>query len=252
MIKDLIVNDINDCVFLNNNSSVYFNGSVWDTRNCGQCEIIGLLEKHRGYHIFLVKFKDGTMIKARHTNIKNGTINNPYYKNICGVACSGRVEKVSENFLYKHWQQMIYRCYDENHIKYKDYGGRGIKVDDNWLCFEYFLNDIQKLENYELLKNGRYYQLDRKNNDKNYSLANCHIVTAKENSRNRRSNVFIRVLKDEKPIDIGYLMDISYKYHIDKNTIKRRARNGLSIYGLNFQFATKKEYEDEKNKRRVG
>lgn len=251
MIKDLVIDNINNCIFLTNDSSIYSNGSIWETRNCGQCEIIGLLEKHRGYHVFLVKFNDGTLIKARHTNIKNGTINNPYSKNICNVACTGRIENVSKNFLYEHWKQMIYRCYDENHIKYKDYGGRGIKVDDNWLCFEHFLKDIETFDNYELLKNGRYFQIDRKDNNKNYSLNNCEIVTAKENSRNRRSNVFIKVFKDGCLIDIGYLTDISNKYNLARTTIKRRVKNKSIVNGVEFQFTTRMEYEDEENKRRI-
>lgn len=251
MIKDLIVKDINDCIFLNNDSSVYYNGSIWDTRNCGQCEIIGLLEKHKGYHIFLVKFKDGTLVRARHTNIKNGTINNPYSKNICDVACTGRVENVSKNFLYEHWKQIIYRCYDKTHIRYKDYGGRGIKVDNRWLCFEYFLNDIQLFDNYKILQNGRYYQIDRKDNNKNYSLENCKISTAKENSRNKRSNVFIKVFKNNTLIEIGYLTDISNKYNLARATIKRRIKSKSVVDGIEFQFATKEEYENEKNERRI-
>lgn len=252
MIKDLIVNDINDCTLLNNDSSVYFNGSIWETRNCGQCEVVGLLEKHKGYHVFLVRFNDGTLVKARHSNIKNGTVNNPYSKNICGVACTGRVENASKNFLYEHWKQMIYRCYDESHIRFKDYGGRGIKVDDNWLCFEYFLNDISLLADCELLKNGRYFQIDRKNNNKNYCLDNCRIVTARENSRNKRSNVFIKVFKENILTEIGYLTDIADKYNLARITIKRRIKSKSIIDGIEFQFATRKEYEHEKIKRRIG
>lgn len=104
MVKDLVIDNIHECILLNNKSTVYYNGSVWDTRNCGKCEVVGLLEKHKNYYVYIVKFDDGTLIKARHTNIKNGTVNNPYSKNICGIACTGRVENVSKNFLYKHWQ----------------------------------------------------------------------------------------------------------------------------------------------------
>lgn len=252
MIRDLIIDDVNECIFLENKSSVYPNGSVWNTRNCGQCKVVGLLEKHKGYYIFLVEFNDGTLVKARHTNLKNGTINNPYSKNICGVACTGRVKDASKNFLYEHWKQMIYRCYDENHIRYYDYGKRGIKVDDKWLCFEYFLNDISLLDGCELLKNGRYFQIDRKNNNENYSLENCRIVTAKENSRNKRNNVFIKVFKNNDLVEIGYLTDISDRYNLARTTIKRRTQTKSIVDNIEFQFATRKEYEEyETNKRRV-
>ena len=248
MIKDLIVDNINDCIFLNNDSSVYFNGSVWETRNCGQCEIVGLIEKHKSYHIYLVKFNDGTLIKARHSNIKNGTINNPYSKSICSVACIGRVKNASKNFLYEHWKQMIYRCYDKSHLRYKDYGGRGIRVDDRWLCFEYFLSDIMFFDNYKLLKDGRYFQIDRKDNDKNYSLDNCRIVTAKENSRNKRSNIFIKAITNNQIIKIGYLTDIANEFNLARRTIKNRITSKSIVDDIEFQFATREEYKREKNK----
>ena len=45
---------------------------------------------------------------------------------------------------HNSWRAMKGRCYDENNIQYKDYGGRGIKMDD---CFrEDFLSFSLKLE----------------------------------------------------------------------------------------------------------
>lgn len=252
MITDLVIDDISKCNLLENKSSIYYNGSIWETRKCGKCEIVGLLEKHNNYHVYIVKFDDGTLIKARHSNIKNGTVNNPYSKNICGVACSGRIKSVGNNFLYKHWQQMIYRCYDKKHISFKNYGARGIKVCNRWLCFEYFLNDITNMEGYEKLKNGHLYQIDRIDNNENYSLNNCHIVSCKDNSRNRRNNVFIKVKRNGVIEDIGHLIDISNKYNLSRTTIKRRIRNKSIINGLEFLICERKEYEEyETYKRRV-
>lgn len=78
------------------------------------------------------------------------------------------------------WLSMIQRCTNKNHRAYKDYGGRGIKVCDRWLkSFENFLEDMgERPENTEI---------DRDNNDGNYEPSNCKWVTAKNNSRNRRS-----------------------------------------------------------------
>lgn len=243
MIKDLVIDNVDKCNFLNNESTIYYNGSVWNTRNCGKCKVIGLLEKHKGYHIFAVEFDDGTIIQARHTNIKQGTIDNPYYKKICNVACTGRVEKVSNNFLYEHWKQMIYRCYDKKHISYKNYGARGIKVCERWLCFEYFLFDITNMDGYEKLKNGHHYQIDRINNDKDYCFNNCRIVSCKDNSRNRRSNVFIKVKRNGFIENIGYLIDISNQYNISRSAIKNRIKNKSIINGIEFIICEREEYE---------
>ena len=41
--------------------------------------------------------------------------------------------------LYGRWSNMKARCYNKNHHAYKNYGGRGIKVCEDWLedieCF---------------------------------------------------------------------------------------------------------------------
>lgn len=235
---------IGDYELIENTSTVYRNGTVWKTRSSGNCTIVGLLEKHLNYHVFLVRFDDGTLIKARNTNIKNGLVRNPYYCNICnGIACLGNA--TCNHFMYAHWKQMIERCHNEHYIRYDDYGGRGIKVCKRWLCFEYFLNDIEKYENYELLKNGRYYQIDRTDNNKDYCFENCKIVSAKENSRNKRNNIFIKVFKNGVKVEIGYLIDISDKYNLARSTIKRRVKNQSIINGIEFQFATREEYENE-------
>lgn len=44
---------------------------------------------------------------------------------------------------YGIWSMMRARCYDVNHVGYKHYGGRGIKICDEWLNnFEAFLNFV--------------------------------------------------------------------------------------------------------------
>lgn len=41
--------------------------------------------------------------------------------------------KRSGTRLYNIWNGMKQRCRDKNHIKYKNYGARGIRVCDDWL-----------------------------------------------------------------------------------------------------------------------
>ena len=40
--------------------------------------------------------------------------------------------------LYKVWADMRQRCNNQNHVKYKSYGGRGIKVCEDWNDFSCF------------------------------------------------------------------------------------------------------------------
>ena len=89
--------------------------------------------------------------------------------------------------LFNIWQTMKSRCENPNREKYKDYGGRGIKVCEEWHDAEVFCKWA--------LANGYNggLQIDRIDNDGNYEPSNCRWVTPKENSRNRRNTVCLTV-----------------------------------------------------------
>lgn len=76
---------------------------------------------------------------------------------------------------------MKQRCYNPNGTKYKDYGGRGIKICDEWL------NDRQKFEQWSLshgYENG--LTIDRIDVNGNYEPSNCRWITNSEQQRNKR------------------------------------------------------------------
>jgi len=80
--------------------------------------------------------------------------------------------------LYKVWIDMKSRCSNPKNKRYKNYGGRGIKVCDRWLnSFATFLSDMGEKSNPSL-------HIDRINNDGNYEHGNCRFVTIKESNRN--------------------------------------------------------------------
>ena len=79
---------------------------------------------------------------------------------------------------YRAWKTMRNRCNNTNYHSYHRYGGRGIKVCGRWDSFEYFFEDMGRAP-------APNYQLDRIDNDSNYTPSNCRWVTPKENSNNR-------------------------------------------------------------------
>ena len=85
--------------------------------------------------------------------------------------------------LYRIWMLMRYRCSNENNPSYKNYGGRGIKVCDEWQDSFIVFRDWA-------LKHGYRDDLtiDRIDNDKGYSPDNCRWIYYKDQPKNRRSN----------------------------------------------------------------
>ena len=75
------------------------------------------------------------------------------------------------------------RCYNPKFIYYNNYGGRGIKICDEWL------NDFGKF--YDWTINNGYKEgltIDRINNDGNYEPSNCRWITRAEQNRNQRKS----------------------------------------------------------------
>ena len=95
----------------------------------------------------------------------------------------------NKNKLYRVWKGMRERCYNPNNKSYKNYGGRGISVCEEWQNdFKAFYGwAIQNGYKEETLPNGlNRLTIDRINNNGNYEPANCRFVTNAENARNKK------------------------------------------------------------------
>jgi hypothetical protein len=89
---------------------------------------------------------------------------------------------------YRTWQKMLGRCYNKNNKDYPNYGGRGIAVCKSWQTdFAAFLRSVGP-------RPSPAHSLDRfPDNHGDYRPGNVRWATKKQQNRNQRGNVRIRI-----------------------------------------------------------
>lgn len=90
------------------------------------------------------------------------------------------------------YHNMHTRCYNRTSSKFKDYGARGITVDDRWSTFEVFLEDMGECP--------EGMTIDRVDVNLGYNKDNCRWVTNKEQARNKRNTVYLTIRGVTKPL----------------------------------------------------
>lgn len=125
----------------------------------------------------------------------------------------------SSSRLYRIWQNMKSRCTNDGIEAYKDYGGRGITICDEWK------NDFQAFHDWAMA-NGYSDELsiDRISVNGNYEPSNCRWATRKEQANNKNDNNKI-TLKGETHT----LAEWSVITGIKRATIKSRLDAGMDV-----------------------
>lgn len=106
--------------------------------------------------------------------------------------------------LRKVWSSMKQRCYNTSAQYYHRYGGRGISVEQFLLNINNFVKFtkplyIQALKDHPNL-DSRAIQLDRINNEGNYTRKNLRFVTRDVNMGNRSNTIFVEYDNTKIPL----------------------------------------------------
>lgn len=119
--------------------------------------------------------------------------------------------------LYSTWANMLERCYFEKSPAFENYGGRGIKVCEDWWHFKNFVRDMGG-------KPNKTASLNRINNDGNYCLENCEWADRTMQNLNRR------VFKTNKTNHSGVIaIGNSFEARIDYKKVRYRLGRFTSL-----------------------
>ena len=111
---------------------------------------------------------------------------------------------------------MLSRCYYNKNAAFNRYGGRGIKVCDQWK------NDFESFYNWA--KANGYNEsltIDRIDNDGDYTPSNCRWVSVSEQANNRSTNRHLTINGERLTIS-----QIARKYNLNDNSLRTRLKNG--------------------------
>lgn len=150
-------------------------------RQYGRLTVIGLSERktNNGRKLWLCECRCGNRCEVRGSDLTMGRVLS------CGCFRKESVKrrktkhgKSKNNRLYQTWQNMKRRCNDASNIEYHCYGGKGVKVCDDWN------NSYESFERWAI-ESGYCEPLtiDRIDSNGDYSPYNCQWLTKSENSK---------------------------------------------------------------------
>lgn len=194
---------------MKNFSGKNLNGYKW-----GFCEVMKYIKKSKKGNLWLCKCvcgnefiaSAGKINEGRHKHCGCKYINPAYSHGLNGAR------------IYRIWGAIKSRCYNEKLPSYKNYGGRGIKMCDEWKKdFINFYNDMK--EGYD-----DSLSIDRIDYNGDYNKANCRWATLFEQSRNKRNNYWFEA-DGMKMIK----MDWAAYLNVDHNRINEKLRHGYTF-----------------------
>ena len=125
----------------------------------------------------------------------------------------------SHKRLYRIWFDMRRRCYQPQNKRYKRYGGRGIKVCEEWR------KDFQPFFDWAMANGySDTLTLDRKEKNGDYCPENCRWADVYEQANNRANNHYITYRGETKT-----MKEWSRELGIPYYTLRQRISRGWPV-----------------------
>ena len=158
--------------------------------------IINLTGKHFGKLTVIKRVNNIGKRVTWHCQCDCGKIRNVMSTNLicgktssCGCIRNAKTKETNTKHglkntrLYNIWVNMKQRCYNSNNPKYPIYGGRGIKICDDWKNYFFSFYNWAISNGYK-----ENLTIDRMNVNGNYEPNNCRWITNQEQQKNRRNS----------------------------------------------------------------
>ena len=181
---------------------------------------------HKGYHHIMWNCicECGTIRTVRGKSLTGGISKSCgcLQKEIIGKRAS--VHNGYGTRLYNVWNSMRQRCNNPSHASYQNYGGRGIKICDEWNDFAEFKKWAIEAGYDECAPRGKY-TLDRIDVNAGYSPENCRFADMREQADNRRQTIFVEHNGVTHPLSVwADLLGENYC------TLWKRYKDGRAIF----------------------
>lgn len=150
-------------------------GNIINTSQ-GKCLIINYINANQ---VFVKFLETGGISEFTAGNLRKGKVKDPLARTASGVGFIGKGKKdIKNKKAYQCWVSILERCYNKNSKIYKNYGGKGVRVDESWYNFCNF-------EEFYIKNNPRNLHIDKdliKPYSKVYSEETCCFVPQKLNN----------------------------------------------------------------------
>ena len=191
-------------------------------KHFGKLTVIEKIENKGKKVCWKCKCECGNYKDVISCHLLSGAINN------CGCLKKDKIKRIktkhgkSKTKLFRVWAHMKDRCYREKDKRFRNYGGRGIKICEEWLNKE---NGFINFYNWAI-KNGykENLSIDRIDNDGNYEPQNCRWTTMKVQANNTTRNHYL-TYKGEKHT----IAEWSTLTNIQQETIRKRLKRNWTI-----------------------
>ena len=182
------------------------NDAKWIGQKYGRLTVTGFFHKGKKWY-WECACECGNSIITQAYLVRNG------HTSSCGCLQRERASEASlvhgqsNSRLYRIYNGMKNRCYNQKQQNYENYGGRGITICEEWL------KSFTSFEEWALSHGyADDLSIDRIDSNGDYSPENCRWVTRTEQNENTRSNHLVTIEDRTQPLS-AWVRKRGLNYH---------------------------------------